>query len=71
MNLEYLVVEEEEMYPDHCEEDTDGPKNGLCWRYARDLLREIDGVDCHVQRGDNAVSPLRSLGLVFHSAKST
>ena len=31
LNMERPVVGEEEPYPYHCGEDTEGAKNGLCW----------------------------------------
>jgi len=34
-----------------------------CWYDAPDLLREIQGINDRVQRGENAVLLLRSLGL--------
>ena len=38
-----------ETYPDHCEEDTDGAKNGLGWCDARGLLCEIQSLDGYIQ----------------------
>jgi len=48
VNLERLIAEEK-MYLDHGEKDADGAKSGLGWCDARDLLREIQDVDGHVQ----------------------
>ena len=39
----------EETYPGHCEENTDGAKNGFGWCDARDLLCEIHGLDGNIQ----------------------
>jgi len=49
MSLDCLIAEEE-AYLDHCEEDTSGTKNSLGWCDTRDLLREIQAVDGHIQR---------------------
>ena len=49
MSLGHLVVEEEETHLDHCEEDTGGTKNGLGWRYIRELLREIQSLDGDIE----------------------
>ena len=50
VNLEQIIVEEEEMYPDRCEKSADGGESGLCWFDTRGLLREIRGFDGLVQR---------------------
>ena len=66
MNLGRLITEEESAYLDHREKDADGSKSGLGWCDARDLLREIQGVDGHVEQGESTVPPLRSLGFDCH-----
>ena len=38
-------------HPDHCQEDDDGAKYSLSWCDTRDLLRETQGFDGHIQRG--------------------
>ena len=40
---------EGETHSDYCEDDADGAENGLGWRDTRDLLREVHGLDGHVQ----------------------
>ena len=67
--MEHLMVEEES-YPDHCEEDTDGSENCIDGCGVRDLLREIESFDGHIQRGESTVPPLLLLGLGIHGAKS-
>ena len=42
-------MEQEETYPDHYEEDTSGTENSLGWRDTRELLREIQALDGHIQ----------------------
>ena len=67
MNLECLIAEvEKETHLDHREKDADGAKNGLGWCDTRDLLREIQGIDGHVQCGEDTVLRLWSLGSGFH-----
>ena len=70
VNLGGLVAEDEETYPYHHEEDTDGTENSLGWGDTCDLLREIQALDGHIQRRDGPVSPLRSLGLGLHGRGS-
>ena len=66
MNLGYPIAGEERTHPDHGEKDGDGTEGGLRWGDARDLLREIEAIDCHVQCGENPVLALRSLVFVSH-----
>ena len=66
VNLERTVVEEEETYLCHREENADGSKGGLCRCDARDFLGEIQGFDGRIQQRDNAFTILWSLGLFFH-----
>jgi len=54
------------MYADHCEKDADGAKGPLGWCDARDLFREIQDIDGHIQCGENAASPLWLLGFGCH-----
>jgi hypothetical protein len=61
-----LVTQWEETYSDHCQEGTDGTKRGLSWCDVDDVLREIYGVDGHIQRGESAIPPLRSLRTCMH-----
>ena len=58
------------MYPDHRQEGADGAKRGLSWWDARNILRKIQGIDGHIQGGENTVPPLRSLGSRIHGQKS-
>ena len=67
MNLESLIAERNETHPDHGEKDGDGAKGGLRWCDARNLLREIEAIDCHVQCEENPVLVLRLLEFVGHS----
>ena len=62
---------EEETHLEHCEENADGAKNSFGWCNTRDLLREIHGLDGHIQRGETTTPPLRSLGLGIHDPRST
>ena len=60
------ITGKERTHPDHGEKDGDGTKGGLRWGDARDLLREIEGIDCHVQCREDSALALRSLGFVGH-----
>ena len=60
------MAKKDSTYPDHCEEDTDGAKNGLDWCDTRDLLCEIEEFDGQIQRGESTIPPLLSLGLSIH-----
>ena len=53
-------------YPDHRQDGTDGAKYSIGWRDARDLLREIEGFDGHIQCGDDTVPPLWSFRIRSH-----
>ena len=44
MSLE-CAIGREKTYRDHCQKNADGAKYGLGWCRARDLLREIRGLD--------------------------
>ena len=44
MNLEQIVVEEQETYPDQCKDNDDGAKDSLGWWKTRGL-RKIQGFD--------------------------
>ena len=66
MNWEHLITGEKGTHSDHREEDADGSEDRLRWSDTGDLLRQIRGVDGHVQRGDNTAPPLRSLGVGIH-----
>ena len=48
--MEQIAAEEEERYPDHCKDSTDGAKNSLGGCDTRDLLGEIQSLDGRVQR---------------------
>ena len=54
------------MYLDHRQEHTDRAEYGPRWCHARDFLREIQGLDGHIQQRESTVLPLRSLGLWIH-----
>ena len=69
VRLEQLIVGAETS-SDHREENADGAENRLGWGDARDLLREIHGLDGHVQRGEGAFTPLLSLGPGIHDSKA-
>ena len=49
-----------------------GEQNGgraersLCWYDVRGLLREIEGIDGYIQRGEGTILSLWSLGLGSH-----
>jgi len=43
------MAKEEKTHLDHGEKDANGAKSGLGWCDAREFLREIEGVDGHVQ----------------------
>jgi len=60
------AAEDEETYPYHHEEDTDGTENSLSWGDTCDLLREIQALDSHIQRRDGSVPPLRPSGHGLH-----
>jgi len=70
VNLEQLIAGEKGTHSDHHKEDTDGAKNCLGWGDTRDLLREIRGLDGHVQRGENTAPLLRSLRPDIHEPKA-
>ena len=50
----------------HCENNADGAKDGLGRRDARHLLRDGQGFDGHVQRGDDFLSTFRLWGVGIH-----
>ena len=45
-------------------------EHSLCWHDARGLLREIEGIDSYIQRGECIIPSLWSLGLGGHGRKS-
>ena len=51
------------MYLNHGKDDTDGTANSLGWRAAQDVLGDVQGVDGHVQGGEDVVSTHRSPGI--------
>lgn len=51
MNPELIVAELEETYLEHRQKGADGAKHGLGWQDTTHILREIQGVDGHIQRG--------------------
>ena len=48
--MEQIVAEEGRTYSDHGKDNTDRAKNSLGRCDARDLLREIHGLDGRIQR---------------------
>ena len=70
MNPEDIVGEEGHTYLDHRQKGADGAKNGLGWRDARDLLREIHGLDGGVQQREDTIVPFRSLGIRIYGRNS-
>jgi len=62
MNPGYLIAEEE-TYPDHLKEVTDGARNCPGWRDVWEFLREVRALD-------GLISPLRWLGLGLHDQDS-
>jgi len=69
VNLEHHIAEEEETHPYHCEKSANGTKNSLGWCDARELFREIQGLDSHIQRGDNIVLAFLPLSMSVHGLK--
>ena len=63
VNFGYLIAEEKETYPGRGEKDGDGAKTDLCC-VVRGLLRDIEAIDGHIQRGENTVPPLRPPAMV-------
>ena len=66
VNPGYLIAAEEETYPDRGEKDADGAKNACGWYDGRELLREIQPIDGHIQRGENTALSRWSFGFVCH-----
>ena len=66
MSLKNLVTEGEKTHLDHREKDADGTENSFGWGGTRDFLCEIQPVDGHIQRGEDAILPLGLLGFVRH-----
>ena len=62
MNPADIVGEEGHTYLDH-RQGADGAENGLGWRDARDLLREIHGLDGGVQQREDTIVPFQLLGI--------
>jgi hypothetical protein len=65
--MQLIRMDKGETHSDHNEDSTDGTKYGLGWCRARDLLREIHGLDGHVQQRESAVPT--SLGIFIHGRK--
>jgi hypothetical protein len=66
--MQLIRMDKGEIHSDHNENSTDGTKNGLGWCRARDLLREIHGLDGHIQQRESTVPS--SLGIFIHGRKS-
>jgi len=66
VNPENLIAGEGETYPDHCEKSANGAKSSFGWCDARDLLREIQDLDGHIQRGEDVVLTFLLLRIVIH-----
>ena len=66
MNLEDLIAGEERTHPNHGEQDGHGTKDGFRWGNARNLLRDIETIDCHVQCRENPILVPLLLGFVGH-----
>ena len=58
-----IDVDQEGMYLDHGKDDADGTTDSLGRRGAEDILGDVQGIDGHVQRGDDVVPAFRSLGI--------
>ena len=56
-------VDREEMYLDHGKDDADGSTNSLGRCATQDILGDVQGVDGHVQRGENVIPADRLLGV--------
>ena len=65
------MAEEKETYPNHGEKDGNGTKNSFGWCNTRDLLCETQPIDGYIQRGENTVPPLRSLGFGCHGPQGS
>ena len=65
-----LVIAEWETHPYHRQENTDGAECSLDWCDTGYFLREIEGLDGHIQRRDSTVPPVLSRGLRNHSRGS-
>ena len=51
-----------ETHLDHDEKDADRTKNSLGWCDARYLLRDVQDIDSHIQRGDDLIPAFRWFG---------
>ena len=58
------------MYPDHYEKGADRTKNCLGWCVAHHVLRDVQDLDSHIQRGDDIIPAFRWLGIWVHSQTS-
>jgi len=66
VNPGLIIAESEETHPDHRQKGADGTEHGLCWCNTTDILREIQGFDSRIQRGECVIASLWSLGLGIH-----
>jgi hypothetical protein len=60
---------QKETHSDHRDDNANGAKNNLGWRDAGDFLRKIQGLDGHIERGEDVRSTFLSLGVGFHGLK--
>jgi hypothetical protein len=53
----------------HCEDNTEGSKNGLGWGDAAKFLGKIRGLDGHIQRGEDKFPTFPLLSAGVHGLK--
>lgn len=58
-------------HSDHCEDDADDAKDGLGWCNVREISRDIQTLDDHIQRGEDVFSMFRVFGFGFHGFKAS
>ena len=63
-------MDQNETHSNRSEQIAGRGERGLCWYDARGLLREIEGIDGYVQRGENTILSLWSLGVGGHGQNS-
>ena len=63
---EWILANWKKIYSYHCEDCADGAEDSLGWCDAREVFREIQTLDEHVQRGENIFSTFRLLRLCIH-----
>jgi len=69
ISLQWIIAKDKETHPYHCEYNADSAKDSPGWCDTREILREIQALDNHIQRGEDIVASFRLFGPRVHGLK--